>query len=776
MLSLYNQVVIENLVNDVKECQLNYEIYVCDTKERIAEKVNNGIINFPIIGVTTSYYRFNKDIKHYSNKLLSELCEYSVTANDSKCCIKEYDYVNTTPMELGINFTVISNTISHIVELEEYINKKYSNYRVINLKNPNNSDETIKLEITIDNDIEIERTQNDDLHIFQSIITLKCSSYVPLFSSSYHPAQIQFDTKLQMNIVDKLNNLCRLLMIFSSLNNPLFDKESKLKNINSAQNNICNTLGIPLLYGQDESYTNELYSIMASEKCNISTAVKKLEEEIKSQDEVDKKEAERLRQIEEKFKDADDIALTYYTDAIVEDFKNRFPNVSVFGGSSFMEYFIEREKSTFKYPCIVVYTETDFSFSFKNYTNTTENGTPIVHNYTTDILPIECKMKVEVYAKDKEIKKELENKILEIYANEVLIQVEDYKYKNELSQISLTVESNIKYDMKKEINKEYICVAEIRFKEFQSVYYQTDYNLPDIKNNQRLQARQFQLAAFYCKCESKMLHSDLKPYKALFTKKINSEKGLLSRLSDGLGTIGNEIITAVQSDEYKIVRDNIQNGKPIDKTLFDKALIITSNYPNLYDKMIQGWSYKQIEDDLKKYAECFNIKWNKICNLLKTICPSIAEQLEIPEDKNKYSICIEVGLGFYCNKMLDSISLSIQECKELYDEQLRIERERYDAAWANLRHSIREDIKSSSGGFLGNMLSTAAGVSIGNSKSRNELKKQTQLMQQQADREKAEARRRQFETNYKRSQIIEENQKRSRKGLPKIPVPPGDYR
>lgn len=30
--------------------------------------------------------------------------------------------------------------------------------------------------------------------------------------------------------------------------------------------------------------------------------------------------------------------------------------------------------------------------------------------------------------------------------------------------------------------------------------------------------------------------------------------------------------------------------------------------------------------------------------------------------------------------------------------------------------------------------------------------------------------------NYYRDQIIKENQERSRKGLPKIPVPPGDYR
>lgn len=30
--------------------------------------------------------------------------------------------------------------------------------------------------------------------------------------------------------------------------------------------------------------------------------------------------------------------------------------------------------------------------------------------------------------------------------------------------------------------------------------------------------------------------------------------------------------------------------------------------------------------------------------------------------------------------------------------------------------------------------------------------------------------------NYYRQQIIKENQERSRKGQPKIPVPPGDYR
>lgn len=685
---------MDNLTNDISGYNLDYKIDVVhSTDEKLLANIREGILENPIIGVTITYEKFSDDINIYSGNQISELCEFSVTEN-AITQKRAYDYINTMPMMISFDLTILTKDISHTVEIENFINEKYCNNRNVSIYVPNNTNEIVNFEITIDNDIDIERSNHKESQMYQSIYTLKCISYVPSFSQSYHPAQIQFNTDLQTNMVNKLNNLCRLHTIFSSINDTSFEKEIKLKGIANAQNSICNTLGIPLSYGQNGRYTNELHRIMVSEKCNINIAIDKLKEQIKNQEEADKKEAERINIAKEKFNIIELPILDYYIDAIVEDFKNRFPSVAVFGGSSFTQFLIEREKSTFKYPCIVIHSNVSFSFSYKTYTNTADDGTLITHTYTPDALPIEYNIKVEVYAREKETVKTIEKDILEIYSNTQL-SVKDYKYTNELNKLHLAVESNLKYDMKTEINNEYIPSTYIKFKTFQSVYYTTEYCLSDVENNQRLQARLFQLANFYCECECRMLYSDLKPYKALFAQKSNSGKTLFSKISNGLSNIGNGILTAVQSDEYRELKDKIQNREPIDKTLFDKALIITSIYPNLYDKMVQGWSYEQIEEDMKKYASCFNAKWNKICNLLTTLCPELLTQLEMSGNKNEFSYSIRSGLEYYYNKMIDSPELSISECKKLYDEQLRIEKERMDAAFDAFFSSIHEGVKDS---------------------------------------------------------------------------------
>lgn len=172
-----------------------------------------------------------------------------------------------------------------------------------------------------------------------------------------------------------------------------------------------------------------------------------------------------------------------------------------------------------------------------------------------------------------------------------------------------------------------------------------------------------------------------------------------------------------------------------------------------------------------------NKKWNEIFNLLAVSCVSIFKQLGMSGDENQLSDRIHKGLLFYSEKMLAEPGLSIKSCNRCYDDYLRRQEEQDREAEANVDEFIGAVRgSSSSGGFLGNMLSTAAGVALGNSSSNKELKKQTKLMEQQAMNEKIAAHHKQVETNYRRRQIIEENQKRRRKGLPEIPIPPGDYR
>jgi hypothetical protein len=79
-------------------------------------------------------------------------------------------------------------------------------------------------------------------------------------------------------------------------------------------------------------------------------------------------------------------------------------------------------------------------------------------------------------------------------------------------------------------------------------------------------------------------------------------------------------------------------------------------------------------------------------------------------------------------------------------------------------------------GFLSDIFKVAAGAALGNSGTRKELRKQTQLMEEQAHRADNERYHERSRNNYMRDQIIRENQERRRKGLPELPVPPGDYR
>ena len=176
-----------------------------------------------------------------------------------------------------------------------------------------------------------------------------------------------------------------------------------------------------------------------------------------------------------------------------------------------------------------------------------------------------------------------------------------------------------------------------------------------------------------------------------------------------LGNIRSGVVSFINgSEEYNDLRNSIQRGEPINKELFDKALkLITNVYPNLYDKTMQGWTIEQIQQDLNKYADLFNRKWNQICNLLAVSCISMFTQLGMSGDNNKLSEDIHNGLSFYSKKMLDTPGLNIQDCKSLYDKVLIAQKQRAEEAFDAARDYLRESNRSdSSGGIFGNITSS----------------------------------------------------------------------
>lgn len=233
-------------------------------------------------------------------------------------------------------------------------------------------------------------------------------------------------------------------------------------------------------------------------------------------------------------------------------------------------------------------------------------------------------------------------------------------------------------------------------------------------------------------CEYKIRNEALpqldSAYKNLFT--LNQKKSFFGSMLDAIGS-------AFESVEYKQLKECFKYGRPVDRNLFDTALSkITNVYPLLYDKMAQGWSPEQIHEDLNKYADLINKKWNAICKDVFTIaCLPIFHQLNMSGDGNQPTEQIHKGLVFYIQKMADDPYCTLANAMEAYSEQLRIEEEeRIERNRQNQEtleewsESFRERRQnSSSGGFLSNMLSTAGGVALGNKMSNSRGKKSGKL-------------------------------------------------
>lgn len=730
MTSLYENNILVDLKDFMNNHQDKNNVYV-ENYTSVKNRMEKGLMQFPIIMLSSEYNYIVDEYINYDGTISEAQFTYQTIDQDNKSHTYDIDFKNAMLANVKLSFTILAKDVSDIVQLEELLSYKYSEVQKLTIPHPYLANENIQLCITTDKLKDTERQSGDikngnqKEHVYQSIIHLNCGECL-LFSKSYHPAQLELDNNLKAEMIKRGAALEQIRNKFNQiLENQVEQNKIRLENSIKSINDMLDEIDKSTHFIREDFSYNYIHKIMCDSNYDVKRAIDecrqlklKAQEEQRRIDEQKLREKERLNNIEIMFSKKGDKVLNRYTDAVIADIKNKLKSnskLSIYGGSSFVDWFIVYEKGEMSFPNILVHTNSAYTFENKNYTNINSESEPIVHAFTPDALPINYGITTMIFAKEQTEVDNIENQLKNLYTDEVQILVPDSVINGEMCPIKTVIDAN-KEAVKKSINGGDIYRTEIIFKRFPSVYYPMEYAFTDYTNNQRLQVRMLQQAEFMLLCDSKMRqalkHLEMY-YKPLFEQ--NKRKSLLDSVFNKIGSI-------FDTPEYKQLKLCFKNGSFIDRILFDKALkSIIDIYPNLYDKMMQGWSYDQIREDMNKYSEIFNKRWNCICNNLAAAeCPSIFKQLMMSGDKNLPNESIRKGLAFYIKEMVVSPYKTLEQAYNAYDEQLLIEkqeREKRDAEfdeWWEARKEQRQN-RNSSGGVL----NTAFGVALGNKMSGN---------------------------------------------------------
>ena len=678
------------------------------------------------------YQNINSDQMDYPAILFFESATYSSTLNQD-----EVDLKNEIRMNSDFFIQIFSNDIDDMIEVEETIKSHFAIPQELTVVC---DDERVRaVSIVFNADEKIER-ENSISGIVNSTLSMKYIDMI-LPKKVENPIKVELDKNTQLCVMKHLCLLDSTLSdiekelkktpqdadAYEKLNAQCKDIEEQLSSMYTFEN-LC----AEKIVTADHGFTL-CYAFMVQNKWDIALATEAYKQKHEKERKADEEKEARANEIKQRFSKKGDKELNRYTDAVIEDIKSKlrinFP-VDFYGGSSFIDFYRLDALEELKFPNILVYTDSNYTFANKSYTNIDSNGMPVFHNYSTNAFPIEYGIKIGIMTKEQEQADEIEKQLKNLYTDEVQIKVPDTAIEGEFCPIKLVINPDVAIVNKSFNAEEYGCTIShtvIPFKKYPSVYHPYQYNfLKDIGNDQRLQFRLLQQAEFLMLCDSKIRNEAISQlnseYKNLFT--LSQKKSLFDSV---LGAIG----SAFESQEYKQLKECFKNRRPIDRNLFDKALSkITSVYPCLYDKMMQGWTVEQIYDDLNKYADLFNKKWNNICNGVSMFaCQSMFAQLGMSGDKNQPTERIHKGLMFYIDKMANDPYCTLKDAKEAYDEQLRIEeeeriaRERHIQEVSNDWSESFRGRSSSSGGFFSNMMSTASGVVLGNKMSGNSKRK-----------------------------------------------------
>ena len=720
----YIKYIYESLKNFLKEKEENYQVFLIDDSIKMnayKNRLATGKIEYPCLTVMSDM----SSIRYITNDVEKSYTLYDYENHET---IIEYDYANTLPVELLLDIGIYSTDIQQLAKLENLILSFYEAGDYISVSLPDCPDKQFRFKVCCSDKDKVLRKQGElgEYHIYESIILLKSDICVS-FLEEYSPAQLELDPTSKQDIVARLAALehIKKFWLDNGENN-----EEKINKIDQIWGKLDILINDP---HEGISYSDIWNEVKNNKYCPVTEAITNIingreekrkaqeEEERRIQKEKEKQEAKerrRKKMFEHNAKTimhrilpqgTDDCLINSYTDYIANDFREalkQFTDVQIYGGSSYMDWiksYDERNEKTVNTPAVLISAELNYVFGVKEYNNLSSKGNLIVHKYSTNAFPIEFGIRVDIIAPKEDEVNKIETHLREMYGNEsVDIFVPDPNYTEE----QIIIKVLLKDKTGKNVFDGWLkntCRTLFYSSRFPTVYYIKNYDKETVKHSHALQLRLLQQAQFSLLCNDRINRKELwkldHDYKKLITKKFS-------------------LFDAFQSKEFKELKSCFDFNRPINRDLFNKVLNdIVEYYPNLYDKMMSGMSYDQIREDLKGYENFFESRWIFLCDILCLpndvgVDTSCISESSNPRSNGGLSYCIE----YMSNKDNSTLSEAIQNYKNFLENKVETYKREEE-----LRRQYREEQSYSSGGgsFVGNVLSTAGGVALGNKISGN---------------------------------------------------------
>ena len=728
-------------------------LHVAEDHQRLLEELYIDESDCTWATVDTSY-EFNSE-------------RYAYRAIDEKEVIeKKLDYATMMPITLLASVTVYS------------INKEQLEQSVQNIKNVFTQQSALAIELSVINNeslyVEGELIGSIEDVLYEEIGESK-GYYWTTFNVVYN--QCLWNAENPKNMLSDKQHLERILALISirkqieteceCLQKQDDSTEAK-KNADELHNEIrkidrivygelAEKIHIPKEHRR-EAYYQTYYKMLCEGGCDIKTSSEIISKQIE-----ERIARRNLARKEALLQGNGDEMLNRITDVIVQDLKTRLDNaMPVYGGTTYAEWFLAGDcKKNLAFPNVLLKVSVDFDSERKEYCNVNKVGDSIKHQYSHEALPLMHSVFCRIYAKERTEAEVIQKQIYDYYFDKgIQFAIPDPVSSDEHAIYEMMPENELgSIIQSKSENGETIWRSIVSFKEQPNVYSTNSIKQDKTKATKDpvLQLSYIEQAE-YCCSHVERLDEAIKCldtyYKTLF------DYGFLSNL--------------FCTEDYKKLKNSIKEGQAVDIKLFNKVFEQITNYYPLFSKFAYGWTYEQIRKDIlgiqMQYKELVD-ELAELAGIPKKITVSYKVDDEISKDFEKINTDLDetmARLGFepvgdahavntttinprkkealttYRRAMYSDIYCTIDDAINKYrkkqgdrlevEERQRRQWEAEQQALAEMRAQEAEYEYYSSGGsgrssgdsgFLSSMLSTAAGVTIGNKVSNRKKEKKS---------------------------------------------------
>lgn len=573
---------------------------------------------------------------------------------------EQYNIDATSEIRLDMAFSVkfISNKIDDIIRIEKAIPDIFHKGHVMRYQCTNEKDDSAALSFA--EHLPVKRKQENTPGIVSTSIPLLCSG-IAIQKAIIDPIRFELDSDIQFRLMRHLSALNRVYLNtkeqISLLKNEQSSQRKELETQLSGFEQQIKDMYIfesvlpHKIFVDDEGFIR-CFKMMCDKKLSASDAVIQYTEE-----------REWASPILEYYSHSGDLELNRYSNAIVSHIRKKACSTipaKVYGGDTCLNWLGELIVGQLKFPNIVVSENCDFVFGIHTYTNLNEAKELIANPYSSTALPIQYGATIQVFSQNAQELETIKQVIFDCYSSLTKIIIPDPMHANQMNIIHLLIDS---YADSCENYEQYGTVyqSSITLQSFYSVYYRNvSYSRDDIYNNQRLQYRLCQAALYAYEC-TKKLDSAIYQFKDKYLPLVNP-------------TMEKFDLFNAFSPNYRALKESFRNRQPIDRQLFETVLNnLTTVYPDLYDKTMQGHPYTQIESILKQNQDEFNALHTSLCDMLNI--SSFAEDA--------------TSLNFFLSRMAEDFDCTIDS---LMDEAFQRKYERQQEA-ADLSREISHGIR-----------------------------------------------------------------------------------